>query len=85
MDKKKLAFNKVNFILLIVGSLVVIAGFALMSGSGSDDTHFDPTIFSARRVKVAPLVCLLGYVSMIYGVIRRPRDKKDGGTPQETK
>lgn len=85
MDKKKLAFDKVNFILLIVGSLVVIAGFVLMSGPGSDDTHFDPSIFSARRIKVAPLVCLLGYVSMIYGVIRRPRDKEDGGTPRETK
>lgn len=85
MDKKKLAFDKVNFILLIVGSLVVIAGFVLMSGPGSDDTHFDPSIFSARRVKVAPLVCLLGYVSMIYGVIRRPRDKKGRGTPRKAK
>lgn len=85
MDKKKLAFDKVNFILLIVGSLVVIAGFVLMSGAGSDDTHFDPSIFSARRVKVAPLVCLLGYVSMIYGVIRRPRDKKGGGAPRKAK
>lgn len=85
MDKKKLAFDKVNFILLVVGSLVVIAGFVLMSGPGSDDTHFDPSVFSARRIKVAPLVCLLGYVSMIYGVIRRPRDKKGAGAPQKAK
>ncbi len=77
MDKKKLAFDRVNFILLLAGALVVVAGFVLMSGSGSDETHFDPTIFSTRRIKVAPVVCLVGYLSMIYAVVRRPRDKKD--------
>lgn len=81
MDKKKLAFDRVNFILLLVGALVVVAGFVLMSGSGSDETHFDPSIFSTRRIKVAPVVCLAGYLSMIYAVVRRPRDKKE--TPAE--
>ena len=39
MDKRKFAFDKVNFILLTVGMLVVIMGFILMSGSGSTETH----------------------------------------------
>ena len=74
MDKKEFAFDKVNYILLAIGMAVVVIGFLLMSGSGSTDTNYDPDIFSARRIKVAPLVCLAGFVSMIYAVVRRPKN-----------
>ena len=74
MDKRNFAFDKVNFILLAVGMLVVVIGFLLMAGSASSDTMYNPDIFSARRIKVAPVVCLLGFVSMIYAVIRKPKD-----------
>ena len=70
MDKRDFAFGRMNYILLAVGMAVVIIGFLLMSGSGSTDTAYDPDIFSARRIKVAPVVCLLGFVSMIYAVHR---------------
>ena len=75
MDKRNFAFDKVNFILLAVGMLVVVIGFLLMAGSASSDTMYNPDIFSARRIKVAPVVCLLGFVSMIYAVIRKPKDR----------
>jgi hypothetical protein len=55
---------------------VVIIGFILMSGSGSNDTLYNADIFSARRIKVAPVVCLIGFISMIYAVARKPKDKK---------
>jgi hypothetical protein len=73
MDKKDFAFGRMNYILLAVGMAVVIIGFLLMSGSGSTDTAYDPDIFSARRIKVAPVVCLLGFVSMIYAVVYRSK------------
>lgn len=73
MDKKNFAFDKVNFILLAVGMLIVIFGFILMSGGGSDDSAFDPDVFSARRIKVAPVVCFFGFVSIIYAVLRKPK------------
>ena len=73
MDKKDFAFDRINYILLAVGMAVVIIGFLLMSGSGSTETAYDPDIFSARRIKVAPVVCLAGFVSMIYAVVRRPK------------
>ncbi|MBE6284549.1 MAG: DUF3098 domain-containing protein [Bacteroidaceae bacterium] len=72
--KKKFAFDKVNYILLAVGMLVVIIGFLLMTGPSTTPDHFEPDIFSARRIKVAPLVCLIGFVSIIYAVMRKPRD-----------
>ena len=55
MDKRNLAFGKTNFIMLAVGIAIVVIGFILMSGSGSTETMFDPGIFSARRIKVAPV------------------------------
>ena len=73
MDKKDFAFGRMNYILLAVGMAVVIIGFLLMSGSGSTDTAYEPDIFSARRIKVAPVVCLLGFVSMIYAVVYRSK------------
>ena len=61
MDKRNFAFDKVNFILLAVGMAIVIIGFILMSGSGSSETVFNPDVFSVRRIKVAPIVCLFGF------------------------
>ena len=75
VDKKNFAFDKMNFILLAVGMAIVVVGFLLMTGAGSTESAFEPDIFSARRIKVAPFVCLIGFVSMIYAVIRKPKDK----------
>ena len=80
MDKRNYAFGKTNFILLAVGMLIVIVGFCLMSGGGSDESTFDPSIFDARRVKVAPVVCLVGFLSMIYAIVRRPKDEQGDDT-----
>lgn len=74
MDKNNFAFGRMNFILLAVGMIVVIIGFILMGGDGTTDTAYNPDIFSMRRTKVAPIVCLIGFVSMIYAVVHRPKD-----------
>ena len=77
MEKRDLAFGKVNYMMLAIGMAVVIIGFLLMSGSGSTENAYNPDIFSARRIKVAPVVCLLGFVSMIFAVVYKPKDKED--------
>lgn len=74
MDKKNFAFDKTNFILLAISMVIVVIGFLLMVGPNSSDTVFEPDIFGARRIKVAPIVCLVGFVSMIYAVVRKPKD-----------
>lgn len=78
MDKKKFAFDKTNFLLLAVGMLVILIGFLLMSGPGSTETAFEPDIFSARRIKVAPVVCFAGFIFMIYGILRKPSNNQYG-------
>lgn len=77
MDKKNFAFDKVNFLLLAIGMIVVIIGFILMSGGESTTTSYDPSIFSVRRTKVAPIMCFLGFVSIIYAIVRKPKDHQE--------
>lgn len=71
-----MAFGRANFILLSIGMIVVVLGFILMSGPGSDETAFNPDIFSAMRIKVAPVICFIGFVSMIYAIIYRTKEKE---------
>lgn len=74
MEKKNFAFGRMNYILLTISMAVVILGFILMGGSGSTDQVYNPDIFSATRIKVAPVICLLGFVSMIYAVVYKSKD-----------
>lgn len=74
MDKRNFAFDRINFIMIAVSMLIVVAGFIMMSGASSDAHHFNPEIFSTVRIKVAPVVCFIGFVSMIFGIVRKPKD-----------
>lgn len=73
-----LAFNKKNYILLVIGMVIIIVGFILMSGSGSTEEAFNPEIFSVRRIKVAPAVCFVGFIFIMFGIMYRS-DKKETG------
>ena len=73
MDKQKFAFNRTNFILLAIGMAIIILGFLLMTGPGSTEGYFEPDIFSSRRIKLAPAVCLFGFVFMIYGILKKTK------------
>jgi len=77
MDKRIFAFGRMNFILLAIGMAIVIIGFILMGGDGSTESAYNPDIFSVRRIKVAPIVCLIGFVSMIYAVVYKSKEKED--------
>ncbi len=73
-NKRNLAFGKMNFIMLAIGMAIVILGLILMSGGESTDKAFDPTIFDARHIKVAPVVTFLGFVSIIVAIVYKPKD-----------
>lgn len=77
MEKRNYAFRKTNFILLAAGMLVVVLGFVLMSGSASTEEAFNNDIFSATRIKIAPAVCFAGFISMIYAIMKKPKDKHE--------
>ncbi len=61
-----------NYILLAVGVVLIILGFVLMSGGGSDSPEeFDYAIFSCRRITVAPIMVIAGFVVEIVAIMKR--------------
>ncbi len=69
------AFGKENYRLMLVGLAFIVAGFLLMVGGGSTDPNvFNPEIFSFRRITLAPILILAGYVIEIFAIMKRPKD-----------
>jgi membrane-bound ClpP family serine protease len=72
------ALGKENYILLIIGMAVIIIGFLLMIGGGSDDpTKFNPEVFSFRRITLAPIIVLAGFLFEIYAIMKKPKSTND--------
>lgn len=69
-------FNKENYTWMLIGAAILVLGFVLMAGGGSDDPNvFDPSqVYSPRRITVAPIIILVGLVVEIYGLLRQPKN-----------
>lgn len=77
MAKRDFAFGKENFILIALSVVIIALGFILMSGGGSEDpAGFNPEIFSSRRIVVAPAVTVIGFVLMIFGILKNSKNKE---------
>jgi hypothetical protein len=67
------AFGKQNYKLLFTGLALIILGFILMIGGGSDDPNvFSDKIFNFRRLTLAPILVLAGYVIEIFAIMKKP-------------
>lgn len=67
-----LRFGKTSIMLMVAGMLMVVLGFILMSGGGSDDPGvFSPEIFSTRRITLAPILVIAGFVLNLIGIMKR--------------
>jgi hypothetical protein len=71
-------FGKENFKWMLIGLAFIIVGFVLMMGSDANtvDGKFDPNawnddIFSIRRIRIAPLFVVTGFVIEIYAILKR--------------
>ncbi len=64
------AFNKINYILMGVGIVLLALGYMLLAGGGSDDPNvFNPAMFDTRRLYVAPILIVLGFVVEIVAIM----------------
>lgn len=69
------ALGKENYKLMAIGFVVIIIGFILMAGGKSHDPKvFSGDIFSFRRITLAPLIVLAGFVFEIYAIMKKPRE-----------
>lgn len=73
---RNLAFSKINYILLIVGLAIIVVGFMLMSGESTTEEAFTPDIFSDMRIKIAPMVCLFGFLFEIVAILWPAKKEK---------
>ena len=73
---RNFAFSKINYILLVVGLVIIVFGFMLMSGDSTTEEAFNPDIFSDTRIKVAPMVCLFSFLFEIAAVLWPAKKEK---------
>ena len=77
-----LSFGPLNYILMGVGLLILIVGYIALSGGGSDDPNvFNPAMFDTRRLVVAPILIVLGFVVEIVAIMLKPKDNGTADTP----
>lgn len=78
-SNNRMPLTKRNYLYMLIGVVIIILGFVLMSGGGEHTaTEFDESIFSFRRITLAPIVVVAGFVFEIYAIMKRfNRDNSD--------
>jgi uncharacterized membrane protein len=74
----KSTFSKQNYLLFLGGFGLILLGYLLMVGGGSDDPNvFNPAIFDTQRITIAPMVCVIGFVVIIVAIMWRPKQNQE--------
>ena len=71
-NDNKMPLTVKNYILILIGALIIILGFVLMSGGEpAPPESFDYSIFSFRRITLAPIVVVAGFAFEVYAILKR--------------
>ena len=69
-------FGTRNYQLMIGGLFLIVLGYFIMSGGGSDDPNiFSYEIFSVRRLTIAPILIILGLVIEVFAILYKSKDE----------
>lgn len=75
-QQSQFIFKKINYKWMLIGICLIILGFVLMAGGGSDDPmKFNADIYNFRRIRLAPSLILLGFAIQIYAILKTPKDQ----------
>ncbi|PZU83046.1 MAG: DUF3098 domain-containing protein [Chryseobacterium sp.] len=82
VEKKTFYFRNKNFKLMLMGLGLILLGFVLMMGADANTTpegKFDPNywnedIFSFRRIRLAPLLVIAGFIVQVVAILKRNKD-----------
>ncbi len=73
--KVEFALGRENYILLMIGFAIIILGFILMIGGKAESPdEFNEEIFSFRRITLAPIIVLFGFIFEIYAIMKKPKE-----------
>ena len=68
-------FTKTNYIIMLVGLVLLALGYLFLCGGGSDDPNvFNAEMFNARRLYVAPILIILGFVAEIVAIMYKGKN-----------
>lgn len=71
-ENPRMPLSRKNYLLLLIGFAIIVVGFLLMAGGGSDDPQqFNYAMFSWRRITLAPILVIGGFVFEIYAIMKR--------------
>ena len=88
MSEKRFPFTKQNYILMLAGIAILILGYALMVGGKSPNPNefFPDQVYSWRRITLAPIVVIIGFIVEVYAIMKKPKENKIlSGQNSETK
>jgi hypothetical protein len=68
-------FDRTNYLIMLAGVLVILAGFGLMIGGGTSNPNIFPKeeLYSFRRITLAPIVVMIGFGIEIFAILKRPK------------
>ncbi len=67
-----------NYKLMLIGFVIIVIGFILMAGGGSDDPNvFNEDMFNFRRITLAPILVLGGFAFEVYAIMKKPKKKRE--------
>lgn len=76
-NERPFIFTKINYLLMVGGIILMAIGYLIMKGGGSDDPNvFNEEIFSTSRIRVAPALITLGFITQIFAIMYKPEESK---------
>jgi len=76
--KMSFVFTRQKYIIMLIGLGLILVGFLLMIGGGSEDPNtFSKELFSFRRLTLAPILVILGFVVEIYAIMKKPKGETE--------
>lgn len=78
-SKMTFALTKENYKLMLIGFGIIVIGFILMSGGKSSDPNVfnEEALYSFRRITLAPIVVIGGFIFEIYAIMKRPKNREN--------
>jgi hypothetical protein len=76
-------FQKENYKILLIGLAINIVGFILMIGGATEDPNVfsEEELFSSTRITVSPMLILIGYIVILYAIMKKPKSTEENNTP----